>query len=157
MLKCTFENGKTTESLRHVVVHAIVEKEGKFLLGRRHHSFLEGGKLGLPAGYVERDEILEQAVLRELLEETGWEGRVVRLFRINSNPNRPGEDRQNVSIDYIVEPIQQSGTPDWETPEIVWLEITDAFDFESLAFDHGDSIKQYLEWKKNGGILPLVD
>jgi 8-oxo-dGTP pyrophosphatase MutT (NUDIX family) len=157
MLKCTFENGNTTQSLRHVVVHAIVEQQGRFLLGRRHESFLEGGKLGLPAGYVERDETMSEAVLRELYEETGWEGRVLHVFRINSNPHRPGEDRQNISIDFIVEPIKQSGQPDWETPEVVWLPIDNDFDFTSLAFDHGDSIRLYLEWRLVGGNLPIID
>lgn len=156
MMTCTFENGNTTNNLRHVVVHAIVEKNGLFLLGKRHDSFLEGGKFGLPAGYVERNETLEQAVVRELFEETGWEGEVVCLFRINSNPDRPHEDRQNISIDYIVKPIKQSGKPDWETPEIKWEPIDLQYDFTSLAFDHGESIKLYLEHKVTPKNIPIL-
>lgn len=145
MFTCTFENGNQTTNLRHVVVHAIVEQSGRFLLGRRHESFLEGGKLGLPGGFVDRDETLEQAVLRELYEETGWEGEIIRLLRINSNPKRRHDDRQNISVDFIVKPIRQSGSPDWESTEILWLPIDLHFDFDSLAFDHGESIQLYLE------------
>lgn len=156
MITCTFENGTSTTNLRHVVVHAIVEQEGKILLGKRHDSFLEGGKWGLPAGYVDRNETIYQAVLRELYEETGWEGEIISLFRINSHPDRPNEDRQNISIECIVKPLRQTGKPDWETPEIKWEPIDMSYDFSSLAFDHGECIKLYLEHKRQPKLLPLI-
>src|SRR5690349_13402924 len=48
-------------------------------------------------------------VLRELREETGWEGRVVSLLRINSRPDRPREDRQNIAFDFLIEPLEKRG------------------------------------------------
>ena len=66
MITCTFENGKEA-SLRHrVVVHAIVEKDGKLLLVKRSQKISEGGKWSLPSGFLDRDETAAQAVLREL-------------------------------------------------------------------------------------------
>jgi 8-oxo-dGTP pyrophosphatase MutT (NUDIX family) len=54
--------------LPHVVVAAIVEREGKFLLVEEHTA--EGLRLNQPAGHWERGETLLDAVRREALEET---------------------------------------------------------------------------------------
>src|SRR5207249_6056868 len=83
MITCTFEDGHAAR-LRHVVVHAIVERAGALLLVRRAPYLSEGGRWGLPGGFLDRDERLVDGVLRELREETGWTGEVRRLFRINS-------------------------------------------------------------------------
>ena len=88
MIHCFFESG-TRALLRHVVVHAVVEKNGALLLVRRAAHLMEGGKWGLPGGFLDRDETLSQGVLRELREETGWEGAVASLLRVNSRPDRP--------------------------------------------------------------------
>lgn len=54
--------------LPHVVVAAIVEREGKFLVVEEHTA--EGLRLNQPAGHWERGETLIEAVRREALEET---------------------------------------------------------------------------------------
>jgi 8-oxo-dGTP pyrophosphatase MutT (NUDIX family) len=54
--------------LPHVVVAAIVERDGKFLLVEEHTA--EGLRLNQPAGHWERGESLTNAVRREALEET---------------------------------------------------------------------------------------
>jgi len=54
--------------LPHVVVAAIVERDGKFLLVEEHTA--EGLRLNQPAGHWERGETLTDAVRREALEET---------------------------------------------------------------------------------------
>ena len=58
MIRCTFESG-TAATLRHVVLHAVVEKDGALLLVRRAERLTEGGKWGLPGGFLDRDETLE--------------------------------------------------------------------------------------------------
>jgi 8-oxo-dGTP pyrophosphatase MutT (NUDIX family) len=52
----------------HVVVAAIVERDGKFLLVEEHTA--EGLRLNQPAGHWEPGETLLDAVRREALEET---------------------------------------------------------------------------------------
>ena|SRR3989344_5313555 len=155
MIKCTFENGVNT-NLRHVVVHAIVEKEGKILLEKRALDLLEGGKWSLPGGFLDRDENAVEGVLRELEEETGWKGEVISLFRINTSPNRPHEDRQNVVLEFIVKPLQKINKPDSESSEIEWISIGKLPQFEEFAFDHGEIIRLYLKYRKNPFLLPLV-
>ncbi len=54
--------------LPHVVVAAMVERDGKFLLVEEETS--EGLRLNQPAGHWERGETLLDAVRREALEET---------------------------------------------------------------------------------------
>ena len=155
MINCTFEDGNKA-SLRHVVVHAIVENDGKILLVKRKPHLLEGGKWGLPSGFLDRDETAEQGTLRELKEETGWEGEIISLFRINSNPNRPMEDRQNVVIEFTVKPLHKVSERDNESTEVEWIPEDDIPNLGELAFDHGETIKLYLEYKKNPHALPLV-
>lgn len=155
MITCTFEDGGTA-ALRHVVVHAIVEMNGALLLEKRAGDILETGKWGLPSGFLNRGENIEQATLRELKEETGWEGEIVSLFRINSSPNRPKEDRQNVAFEFIVKPIKEVSSPDQESSKVEWVPIEKLWSLEKLAFDHGDTIKLYLDYTKKSFQIPLL-
>lgn len=156
MITCTFENGNQAK-LRHVVVHAIVENKGKLLLVKRTGDLLESGKWSLPSGFLDRDETAGQGVIRELKEETGWDGEVVSLFRINTRPNRPHEDRQNVSLDFLVKPLKKTGTPDGENSKIEWIPITNLLPLSEFAFDHGESIEYYLKYRTKSFSLPILD
>lgn len=155
MINCTFEDGGKG-LLRHTVVHTIVEKDGKLLMVKRSPHIIEGDNWSIPAGFLNRDETAEQGALRELKEETGWEGEIVSLFRINSNPNRPMEDRQNVVLEFIVKPLKQVDERDNESTEVEWISIEDISSLGELAFDHGETIKLYLKYKKNPHPLPLI-
>jgi ADP-ribose pyrophosphatase YjhB (NUDIX family) len=156
MITCTFEKGYQAK-LRHVVVHMIVEKDGSLLLEKRTGDLLESGKWGLPSGFLERDETAGEGALRELFEETGWTGRIAHVLRINTKPNRPHEDRQNISIDFIVTPIERTGIPDAESSKVEWIPFTKLLPLEEYAFDHGESIALYLKWKKEQFSLPLFE
>ncbi len=155
MITCTFENGNTN-SLRHVVVHAIVEKNGCLLLEKRDGPILETGKWSLPGGFLERGETVAECVVRELKEETGWEGEIVKLFKINTSPNRPKEDRQNVTIEFIVKPIKKIGEKDWESSKVEWISFDKLFPYDEYAFDHGETIKKYVEYRKKKFHLPIL-
>lgn len=155
MITCTFETGSQAR-LRHVVVHAIVEQRGALLLVRRARHLPEGGKWGLPGGFLERDETLTEGVLRELREETGWDGQVVHLLRINSRPDRPREDRQNVAFDFVIAPRERIGEPDDESSKVQWIPIDHLPSLDSLAFDHGDTIRAYLDFRGRSKVGPIL-
>lgn len=55
----------------HITVASIVENNGRFLFVREHTS--RGIAINQPAGHLDPAETLEQAAIREALEETGWD------------------------------------------------------------------------------------
>jgi len=55
----------------HVTVATVVEDDGRFLLVEELKQARK--VLNQPAGHLEASESLQQAALRETLEETGWE------------------------------------------------------------------------------------
>jgi 8-oxo-dGTP diphosphatase len=154
MIACTFENGSRA-SLRHVAVQAIVEKNDSLLLVKRAQHLSEGGKWGLPGGFLDRDETLAEGILRELREETGWEGRVLSLLRINSRPDRPHEDRQNIAIDFTIEPLEKRGEPDAESTDVQWIPIDQVLSLD-LAFDHMESVRSYLDARRRVVTTPIL-
>jgi len=109
----------------HVVVAAIVEKEGKFLLVEEHTA--EGLRLNQPAGHWERDETLLDAVRREALEETAhhveplalqgcystyYPRRDITYLRFAYVCDVTGFDAERVLDDGIVRAV-------WVTPEVL--------------------------------------
>lgn len=154
MIACTFENGSRA-SLRHVAVQAIVEKNDSLLLVKRAPHLSEGGKWGLPGGFLDRDETLAEGILRELREETGWEGRVLSLLRINSRPDRPHEDRQNIAVDFIIEALEKRGEADAESTDVQWIPINQVLSLD-LAFDHMDSVRSYLDSRRGIVATPIL-
>jgi len=155
MITCTFEKGYIAH-LRHVVVHAIVVKDNSILLVKRAPHLDEAGKWALPGGFLDHGETLEQGALRELHEETGWEGKIISLFRINSNPDRPHEDRQNVAVEFIIEPIRQADKPDAESVDVAWIPFEKLGSFDRIAFDHGKTIQLYIQYRDATFPLPLI-
>jgi ADP-ribose pyrophosphatase YjhB (NUDIX family) len=156
MIRCAFEHGGTAW-LRHVVTHALVERDGALLLVKRAPHLGEGGKWGLPGGFLDRGETLVAGVLRELREETGWTGEVVSLLRINSRPDRPREERQNVAFDFIVRPHARVGVPDAESTAVEWIPLERLPPLETLAFDHGDSVALYLRMRGRPAAAPILE
>lgn len=160
MINCFFENNNKT-SLRHVTVNAIVIKDNQVLLGKRGtvngKPILESGRWGLLGGFFGRDENLVQAVIREVMEESGWEIKNLQLFRINDNPNRPKEDRQNVDIIFIASAIKQIKTSDEEVTELQWFNFGELPPKEEIAFDHGDNLELYKKYLKEKFSLPVLE
>lgn len=145
MIQCRFENGNEA-SLRHVVVDALVIRKSQILLVKRSEKgFLEGGKYALPGGFFERDETLEQAVTREIKEETGYEVKKVKLFKFIDNPKRRHEDRQNVTFIFTVEVGERVSESDHEVSEVKWFDLNSLPDKENIAFDHFEIINSYLK------------
>jgi len=64
----------------HVTVAAVARQDGKYLMVLERYR--GSTVINQPAGHVERGESLEQAVVRETLEETGWRFRPDHLIGI---------------------------------------------------------------------------
>jgi 8-oxo-dGTP diphosphatase len=87
----------------------------------------------LPGGFVEVGERVEDAVLREILEETGLKCRINSLVSVASRPDRDPRGH-TVSIIYVLDPMEphQLRFGD-DASDVRW------FSFDSLpqlAFDH---------------------
>ncbi len=155
MIDCRFENGNEA-SLRHVTTNAVVHKGGKILLVKRHPALRDGGKWCLPGGFVDRDETIEQAIQREIHEETGWRVKNLVLAQIVSNPVRGSDDRQNVGFQYFAEATERTGQPDWESDGIQWFEPDQLPQEDQIAFDHAGWIALYVSNLKRPVNFPLV-
>ncbi len=55
----------------HLTVAAIIEKEGRFLCVEEHPR--HNNVINQPAGHIEHGESIEGAIVREMLEETGYD------------------------------------------------------------------------------------
>jgi len=158
MISCVFENdNKAERGLRHVTVGAIVVNGNKqVLLVKRAENMHNGGKFTIPGGFLDRNETTEQGTLRELKEETGYDGKILHLFRINDNPNRPKEDRQNVDFLYIVNVTSGTAKINSEVSNIMWFDKEKLPSEEEFAFDHRDSILKYFEYLQKEFPLPSI-
>ena len=156
MIHCTFEDGNKA-SLRHAVADNLVIRGNEILLAKRVDKLLEGGKWGLLSGFMERDEDLEGTVRREIFEESGCEIKNLLLLGVNSRPDRPHEDRQNVAFVFICEVGEKTGMPDNESTEQKWFDFDALPPEEEIAFDHYKNIQNYLRYKKGEVQIPILD
>ena len=160
MIICTFED-KGTAKLRHVTVNALVLKESKVLLAKRGtynngKPLEEAGKWSLLGGFMSRDETIEQALRREVKEESGWEITNLRLLHIKDNPDRCAEDRQNVEFVYLVDAAAKVSGSDEEVRELKWFSLAEIPSQEEMAFDHRDDLLIYNIFLKGGLFLPVM-
>jgi 8-oxo-dGTP diphosphatase len=65
---------------------AVVEHEGCFLVGQRPPGVPLAGLWEFPGGKLEPGETLDQAAVRECLEETGLEVEVVAVYATHQQP-----------------------------------------------------------------------
>jgi 8-oxo-dGTP diphosphatase len=115
----------------------VFDREGRLLLIKRGHPPFKG-KYALPGGFVDIGETVEQAALRELKEETGVEGKVVRLIGVYSDPKRDPRGH-TVSAAFLIKPRStkvQSGD-DAESATFVadWRGLKLAFDHSQIVAD----------------------
>lgn len=123
-----------------VCVGAIVVDEGDLLLIRRGRGPAQG-EWAIPGGRVQPGELLAEAVVRELLEETGLEGICEDLV---GWAERIGDDHHFVILDFRVTLLERSEpTAGDDAAEAAWVPLVDVAELnlaEGLAeflHDHG--------------------
>ena len=95
------------------------------------------GTWALPGGFVDIDESLEDAVARELKEETGVEGIDLKQFYTFGTPGRDPRHR-TVSVAYYGERDCMKGLHAGDDAgKAAWFHIND---LPPLAFDHKDIV-----------------
>jgi ADP-ribose pyrophosphatase YjhB (NUDIX family) len=156
MIQCRFESGDET-SLRHMTVAVIAVRDNQILLVKRASHLLEGGKWTIPGGYLDRDETMAQGALRELREETGYAGTIDQLFLIVDRPDRPCEDRQNLSATFLATVGDIVGQPDHESTDVQWISLDNHEIVDHLAFDYSTVVHRYIQMVKTGENPAVVD
>lgn len=117
------------------------------LIERKHLPF--EGMWALPGGFLEMDETLEAAALRELQEETGITGVELKQFHTFSKVNRDPRHRTITTVfigftDDTVSPVAGD-----DAAKAQWFSMDN---LPPLAFDHGEVMEMV---KKNPGTTSL--
>lgn len=110
------------------VAAVVFDSAGRVLLGRR----LDNGLWGLPSGHVETGETIEEAVVREVREETDLTVKVTKLVGVYSDPESQaftypgGEVVQFVTSCFRCEVVGGSPRADGEeTSEVAFFAAED--------------------------------
>jgi 8-oxo-dGTP diphosphatase len=124
------------------------ERDGRtyvLLIERGHEPF--AGRWALPGGFVDPNEPLDHAALRELEEETGLEHAPIEQFRAYGDPGRDPRGH-TITIVYVARFPERSavaGSDDARNAD--WFPV-DAL--PPLAFDHDRIIPEALEHYRSG-------
>lgn len=128
-----------------VCVGAVVVDDGRLLLIRRGHG-PAAGEWSLPGGRVEERELLEEAVVRELAEETGVEGVCGDLVGV---VERLGDGHHFVILDYQVHVLEATEpVAGDDAAEAAWVPLHDVAELRLT-----DGLAEFLHEK---GILRTI-
>jgi 8-oxo-dGTP diphosphatase len=106
----------------------------------------------IPGGFVDLGEIVEQAAVREALEEVSLDVRLIALLGIYSDPSRDSRGHTVTAV-YLGE---ASGTP------VAADDAKNCRPFnlnelpEPLAFDHAQVLADYKKYRETGQVAPLL-
>ena len=119
-----------------VTVDGLVVVDDKLVAIRRRNEPFRGMP-ALPGGFVELGETTVEAVVREVLEETGLETQVLRLVGVFSDPRRDPRGH-TVTIAYALERIGGRLEAGSDASDIV---LVDPDDPPPMAFDHNEIVR----------------
>ena len=114
-----------------VAVLTVIPWDRGILLGRRTQNPGKG-RWSFPSGFVDRGEVVEEAAVREVREETGLEIEVTGLVGVYSEPDNPV-----IVIAYAAVPRGGSLRAD---DDLVELQGFDPDDLPEMAFPHDTRI-----------------
>ncbi len=112
------------------------------LIQRKHPPF--ENLWALPGGFMDMDETLEQAVVRELLEETGLVCHNLQQFKSYSAVDRDPRGRTLSVVFWEVITAIPKITAGDDAKKAQWFSLDR---LPELAFDHGEIIEAFLSMK----------
>jgi len=124
-------------------VDAIIEINGGVVLIKRSNPPFGWA---LPGGFVDYNESLEDAVRREMQEETNLELEELRQFHTYSAPGRDPRFHTICTVFLARGKGKPKSGDDAASLEIVKLDEVEKLDF---AFDHKKILEDYLQYKKS--------
>lgn len=140
------------ERMPHLVVATVVEREGRFLIVEENI----GGQrvLNQPAGHYEAGETLEQAAVRETLEESGWLVRPTAVLGIYEW-HSPFLPFPFVRVTYVAEPLSFDAERELDQgiERAIWLTAEELFAQEARL--RGPAVRRCIEDYLAGQRYPL--
>ena len=132
-----------------IVINQTLETSKSVYLVKRGKDMTHAGKWCFPCGYLDWNETVEEAAIREVYEETGIISSIenLKFMGIDSDPNK---FMQNVSVRFLIENGESLKLD--ENHSIDFGEVEDAkwFDLNNLpemAFDHKETCEHYNKTK----------
>jgi 8-oxo-dGTP diphosphatase len=130
-----------------IILRKSKDEQFVLLIERKHPPF--EGMWALPGGFLDMDETLETAALRELQEETGITGVELKQFHTFSKVDRDPRHRTITTVfigftDDTISPVAGD-----DAANVQWFSMDK---LPPLAFDHGEVMEMV---KKNPGITSL--
>jgi 8-oxo-dGTP diphosphatase len=114
-----------------LTVDGILFEDGSILLIQRKHEPFQG-TWALPGGFVEYNEKTEDAVVREVLEETGLKTKVHSLIGVYSDPQRDPRGH-TVTIVYLIDRVSGDLHAGDDAGNVKFFNMKE---LPALAFDH---------------------
>ncbi|MEG8183963.1 NUDIX domain-containing protein [Nocardia terpenica] len=112
------------DGVQQLVVGAVIQHDGRILLLKRPSDDFLGGIWELPSGKVEPGEALDQALTREVKEETGLD--VVRIGRyLGEFDYRSGSGKKSRQFNFVVEVAAVEPVTLLEHDTYAWTELTE--------------------------------
>jgi phosphoglycolate phosphatase-like HAD superfamily hydrolase/8-oxo-dGTP pyrophosphatase MutT (NUDIX family) len=140
VLRTMMENRNAALARPVVTVGALIQHSSGRLLMIRTHKW--GHRWGIPGGKIERGESSEQALRREVMEETGLELGDIRFVLVQDCIDSPEFQRPAhfVLLNYFARTEQGDVTLNEEAEEFQWLSPT-----EALALDLNQPTRLLIE------------
>jgi mutator protein MutT len=113
-------------------VGAVIVQEGKILLEKRKNA-PGRGKWSVPGGLVELGESTEQAVIREVKEETGLEVEEPRLIDVVNNVSLDEKGKikyHYVIVDYLVRVRRGVPKAASDADELKWVPFSEVEEYD---------------------------
>ena len=123
-----------------ITIDGIIKKGNEILLIKRRNIPFKNS-WALPGGYLEYNEKTEDAVIREIFEETGLVTEIINLIGVYSDPKRDPRGH-TVSIIYELRIIKGKLESGDDASDVNFFNLNNLPD--NLSFDHKKIIKDYI-------------
>lgn len=123
-----YEYSERNNTQKAVVIIPFIQEENAFVLIKQFRIPFEDYIIEFPAGLIDENESEKSTVIRELKEETGYEGEIVKISK--ETPSTPGLTTEEVYFAFVK--VTKKGEQQLEPSEIITVEKVDKYRWEEL-------------------------